>query len=93
MTKLSLNQRTELLSLLLSCEARELGGLPKKTKDKVLRRVLEFYKPLSKQKEAEIWSARKLQGQDLRAFDLPEDKRVEDAGLYDESDGEVHGSA
>jgi len=56
--------------------------LPQKTKSKQLRDVLRFYIPLTKDEELAIWHRGKKSAVDTSAH-LPEDERVEDAGLTD----------
>lgn len=81
-TKLSLLQRQELLQLLSSCDPREIKALRLQTGDEQLRRVLPFYVPLSKTAEAEIWSKQKKLK--TTTFVVPDEERVEDAGLNDD---------
>ena len=81
--KLSQSQRAELLDLLSSCDPRHIKNLSKKTVDSALKKILNFYLPLSKDQEAHIW---KCQKQCTRALpQVPDDERVEDAGLHDDS--------
>jgi hypothetical protein len=83
--KLTVEERRELLGLLSSCEPRDFGGLGRRTKSKTLRHLLEHYKPISKDDEARIWKAQKDNSKLTNlAVDVPEDERVEDAGLQDE---------
>ncbi len=85
-SRLSANQRVELLNLLSSCDPREFVRLPSATADHELRDVLRFYVPISKEYEAAIWTRQKSR---LTAkSEVPEDERVEDAGLEDESESE-----
>lgn len=74
---LSLGEKTALIELLSSVEPREFRRLPQKTSHSRVRSILRFYKPLSKDEEAEIWSLQR----NLEEIELPEDERVEDAGL------------
>jgi hypothetical protein len=71
----------ELLALLSSCDPREIGGL--RTTTRRVRTLLEFYNPIAKSEEAEIWQFQKRQSM-VRQLDVPEDELVEDAGLLDE---------
>jgi hypothetical protein len=78
--KLGRSQRTELLELLSSCDPRYIKNLSQKTTDPQIRRILFFYTPLSKTREAEIWAMQKrVERPD--EVSVPDDERVEDAGL------------
>jgi hypothetical protein len=81
------SERTELLRLLSSCDPREFALLPSQTDNQRLRAILRFYRPLSKRLEREIWTARSRamkQPAPEAAATVPDDERVEDAGLNDE---------
>ena len=78
--KLSASQRLELLYLLSSCEPRQIKDLRSKTNDAQLKRILSFYVPISKAAEAEIWAKQKQCRTSVRIA-VPDDERVEDAGL------------
>lgn len=81
--KLSPSQRVQLLQLLSSCDPRHFQGLQSQTTDQLLKRILRFYVPLSKEEEAEIWAnQKKLKMPEVPV--VPEDERVEDAGLVEE---------
>ncbi len=82
--KLSSDERAELLRLVSSCDPRDFGMLGQRTTSKSVRRVLEYYKPISKEDEACIWKAQRANGRPKPLIGLPEDERVEDAGLQDE---------
>jgi hypothetical protein len=82
-TRLSDAQRSELLTLLSSCDPRHFNLLPSKVSDRALKEILQDYRPLSKEAEATIWAKQK--GQKPRSFSIPDDERVEDAGLNDDS--------
>lgn len=50
-----------------------------------LRDAAKFFVPMSKADEAKIWEAQKRRRvEDINAYLVPEDERVEDAGLTDE---------
>jgi hypothetical protein len=83
---LSISDKSELIALLSSVEPREIGRLPKRASNSRIREILQFYKPIPKDEEARIWTLQK--SQDLQ---VPEDERVEDAGLSDSSDDELEG--
>jgi hypothetical protein len=80
--RLSDSQRAELLALLSSCDPREFNALHRETSDRALKEVLRYYRPLSKDAEAKIWVKQKKYR--ARPFTIPEDERVEDAGLNDD---------
>jgi hypothetical protein len=80
--RLSRAERADLLTLLSSCDPRHIKHLAQGTKNSALKRVLPFYVPVSKAREAEIWEEQKRLA-DGASIDVPEDERVEDAGLAD----------
>jgi hypothetical protein len=82
---LSAGEKATLVELLSSVEPREFHRLPQKASNSRLRSILRFYKPLPKDEEARIWSLQK----DLEDVEVPEDERVEDAGLGDPGDDEL----
>ena len=77
--RLSQAQRKELLSLLSSCDPRYFKTL--KSKDSQLKRIMPYYFSLSKAKEAEIWAEQKHKSTAMISAQVPDDERVEDAGL------------
>lgn len=80
--QLSSSDKTELLKLLSSVDPRNIVHLPKQTTDSRLRKILSFYQPISKEEEARIWALQKS----IDQTPVPEDERVEDAGLSDPSE-------
>lgn len=74
--------RVELLGLLSSCGPRDFRSLKDQTASAAIRRVLPFYVPISKEKEAAIWEKQKSRLAPL----VPDEERVEDAGLDDDAD-------
>ena len=82
--RLSTGQKTKALELLSSCDPRDFVGLPSLTSDTQLKNILGFYVPLSKHQEVKIWSKQNSGPTD--SPDVPDDERVEDAGLSDDSD-------
>jgi hypothetical protein len=68
----------ELLNLLSSCEPRNIGKL--KTRDFSVKKIIPFYAALSKEEEAQIWAAQRVSVA-AHISEVPEDERVEDAGL------------
>ncbi len=81
-SRLSENDRTELLCLISSTHPRYFKDLPQQTKSKRIRDILAFYLPLAKGEEAAIWERQRKRSEDL-VSEVPDDERVEDAGLDD----------
>lgn len=73
--------RAELLWLVSSSDPRYFKDLREKTKSKQLREVLRFYTPLAKGEEEAIWERQRNPVDPT--MDVPDDERVEDAGLSD----------
>src|SRR5229473_6611108 len=82
--RLSASQKAKLLELLSSCDPRHFVRLAGMTMDSHLKNALRFYIPLSKEAEALIWAKQKDRRYD--SPDVPDDERVEDAGLLDDAD-------
>ena len=85
MSALSKNEKTELVEYLCIRDrnkyARDLNELAAGK----LREAARFFVPISKADEARIWDAQKRRRvKDINAYLVPEDERVEDAGLTDE---------
>jgi len=80
--QLSSSDKAELLKLLSSVDPRNIVHLPKQTADSRVRKILRFYQPISKEEEARIWALQKT----IDQTPVPEDERVEDAGLSDPSE-------
>jgi hypothetical protein len=80
-SRLSESDRTELLTLVSSSDPRYFKDLPAKTKSKQLRDILRFYIPLAKGEEEAIWVQQRNRID--ASVDVPDDERVEDAGLTD----------
>jgi hypothetical protein len=81
--KLSGAQRRELVALLSSCDPREFKNLRAQVRDNTIRRILPFYAALDKDKEAKIWEKQRRIREAACTF-MPDDERVEDAGLDEE---------
>ena len=81
---LSPGEKTALVELLSSVEPREFHRLPQRTTNSRLRSILRFYKPLPADEEERIWSLQK----GLEEVEVPDDERVEDAGLSEASEDE-----
>ena len=83
MAKLSDSDRKELLNLLSSTDPRNFVRLPEETQNSRVKGVLRHYVPLSKEEEARIWAFQRNISADADTA-LPDDERVEDAGLNGE---------
>jgi hypothetical protein len=81
-SRLSESERAELLSLLSSSEPRNFKELPGKTTNQLMSETLKFYVPLPKEEELAIWERRRTATTDP-STDVPDDEKVEDAGLSD----------
>jgi hypothetical protein len=87
--KLNAADRSELMDLLSSCDPRDFGNLTKDTNNSKLLKILPFYAPRAKDVLRDIWDRRRAKSPMERSIDmgLPEDERVEDAGLeYDDAE-------
>src|SRR6266849_3426190 len=84
--RLGVSPKQELVALLSSCAPRYFIGLPSLTRDPLLRNVLKFYVPISKEEEATIWAKQKAR---VAESEVPEDERVEDAGLNEDTETET----
>lgn len=85
MSKLSAVDRAEVLQLLSSCDPSEFAYLPKKASSRQVRQLLRFYKPISKEEEAQIWRTNKqLAKSGIEISIPPEDELVEDVGIQDD---------
>jgi len=87
--KLDRADQAELIQLLSSCDPREFEALGKKTTNLRLRRVLPFYVPKPKDLLVQIWERQRAltAGEPTADAALPDDERVEDAGLdYEEAE-------
>jgi len=82
-SKLSDGERAELIALLSSAKPSQFASLGKATKSKRIVSILEFYLPLPEEKEQQIWSVCREHRLKQKQVDLsiPDDQRVEDAGL------------
>jgi len=81
-SKLSESERSELMSFLSSNDKRDYRHLSKNLSSQQLRSTAHFYAPLSRKEERKIWSTQKkhisIYGAEIN---VPDDERVEDAGL------------
>lgn len=81
LSKLDSAERVELLALLSSCDPRDFGGLAHSTLSQAVKRVLHFYVPTPKDELFAIWAQQKDRTSKATDLGLPDDERVEDAGL------------
>ncbi len=86
--RLTESECAELVQLLSSCEPREFSGLGQLTLSIRLKQILRFYVPLPKEELLVIWAQQKelTRGERTVDMDLPDDERVEDAGLDHEEE-------
>ena len=85
MTGLSEDEKTELLGYLCSRQKNEYETDLNELAKGHLRDAARFFVPMPKADEARIWEAqRRRRAEDSSAYLVPEDERVEDAGLTDE---------
>lgn len=78
--RLSDADRAELLELVSSCDARHFELLSALAESSAVRKILQFYIPMDKSQEALIWNSFKP------AATVPDDERVEDAGLNEDAE-------
>jgi hypothetical protein len=80
--KLSASERAELLGLIASVDPSDLKGQVEIATTSRVRSIMEHYLPLTKEEEAEIWAKqRAMKKQDDPSIIVPDEERVEDAGL------------
>ncbi|MEE4208454.1 MAG: hypothetical protein V2I43_04210, partial [Parvularcula sp.] len=85
MRALSDDERTELLGFLCTRDKNDYARDLNEVAAGKLREAARFFVPMSKVDEARIWEAQKRRRvEDINAYLVPEDERVEDAGLTDE---------
>jgi hypothetical protein len=80
-SRLSPERRHELKTLLSSCDPRHYHTLPSMTDDAGIRSILQFYMPRPKDELTTIWRKQAEWSAVAHALNVPEDERVEDAGL------------
>jgi hypothetical protein len=82
--KLGAGERTELFEFLNNNVKSNYEVAMKSLPRGALRNILRFYVPLTKEVESKIWYAqRDLRESNLEEYLVPDDERVEDAGLND----------
>jgi len=85
--KLSTSERAELLGLIASVDPSDLKDQVGLATTSRVRSIMEHYLPLTKEEEAEIWAKqRAMKKKDDSSIIVPDEERVEDAGLnYEEA--------
>ena len=88
---LDATERATLLTLVSSCDPKDISGLPKVTTNDKIKAVLRFYVPKSKEVLFKIWAEQKKTAHSEVEIDtLADDERVEDAGLdFDENGTDI----
>jgi hypothetical protein len=80
--KLITSERAELLGLISAVDPRELPGQVRLATTSRVRSIMKHYLPLAKNEEAEIWAKQRVMRQQQDpSIVVPDDERVEDAGL------------
>ena len=86
MHKLGQGDRAELIELLCSHPPSQFATAFQDHSNKAVKRFVVFYRPLPKDVERQIWAEqRKSKSLYQNSHDLPEDEKVEDAGLDDDA--------
>lgn len=83
--QLSNSDRSDLATLLSTTTPSGFAGLIGKSNNSKVNRILHFYVPIDKDKEAGIWKIMRQRLQETKkpTIDIPEDELVEDAGLLE----------
>lgn len=85
MSALSAGERTELIDYLCGREKNSYESDLNELAPGSLRDAARYFVPMSKADEAQIWEAqRRRRVEDISAYLIPEDERIEDAALTDE---------
>ena len=83
---LSSEEKAELVTLLSTCDPRDFHRLGTITANRRIQKALPFYIPRPKDKLFDIWAKQRAR-QEHASDILPDDERVEDAGLDQEMTG------
>ena len=78
---LSASDKNDLLGVLALYEPSKYYGLLNSISNERVARIFRFYKPLSHEQEREIWDLQKAMRASKALPTVPDDERVEDAGL------------
>lgn len=76
--KLTPDEKNELVTLLSSCDPSEWIELPEKAASGRVKAILPFYVPRPKEEMRKVWEMQRALPRDAT---VPDDERVEDAGL------------
>ena len=80
--KLSAGERNELLDLIARVDPSELHGQLRLATTSRVKSIMRHYLPIPKEEEAEIWARqRAMKHQEDQSIIVPDEERVEDAGL------------
>jgi hypothetical protein len=80
--QLSADERAELAALLSGSGPSQFAGLIGQASSAKVNTILAFYVPLRNEDERNIWTAMKTRkSKNNEVLNIPEDERVEDAGL------------
>jgi len=81
--RLSMTDRNELATLLSSVTPKDFAALTNKTTTTAVKRILPYYAPPADGVEETIWEKMRVRGKFAAADQpaIPDDERVEDAGL------------
>lgn len=84
--RLGETDRAELALMLSHKKPSEFASLVSQTTNEAVKRILPFYVPLDKAVEAQIWEKMRAKGKSALPAEpeVPDDERVEDAGLVEE---------
>ncbi|TAJ72110.1 MAG: radical SAM protein [Phenylobacterium sp.] len=94
MGRLDKDERAALLERLSSRDPSRYADLLADESNPRLKALLAFYLPIPKDEEREIWRAQRDIGAEVDdVCDMPDEDRVEDAGLHDEAEPIVNGLA
>ena len=82
LSHLTSSERAKLISTLSNFQNRHFDLMLSSLSDTKLRRIFQFYRPLTDPEEVEIWQKQKaLKREQKDLCEVPDDERVEDAGL------------
>jgi hypothetical protein len=82
MAKLSQTDRSELMALLSGTRPSQFAALTGATQNSAVKSAIHWYAPMPKDQEALIWQQAKLaRVEAANEVTVPDDERVEDAGL------------
>jgi hypothetical protein len=92
--RLDKDEKARLLERLSARDPSRYAHILADETDSTLKALLAFYLPIPKDEEREIWRAQRDIGAEVEdVCDMPDEDRVEDAGLHDDSETVVDGLA